>query len=141
MSKKNIYNLIGVIIIIGGGIFIAIYRGKKLDRTYKISTATFSVVDNGIRGSPEVFVDFYFRINNENKKGKTAINNTNSINDFEFLDSLLKNQTLPVIYQNDNPGNNRMLFTKKECEKYKVQLSTKEDRIINEIDSLVKSEK
>lgn len=135
--KKQTRSFIILFLMVVIVIIIALIRRNELKKNYVVISGKVTRLET-FRGGVDFFVHFKFENKNLNQKGISSIPNSSKSNDFAYLDSVLKNQSLPVIYQKDNIGNNKMLFSKEECEKYKVQLSPQEERIINTIDSLGK---
>jgi len=138
--RKQVYRFIILFLVVFIGLSIAYMRDKKLENNFIAIRGDVTGLETTVQ-NPEVFVRLKFNKINTNHNGMSSIFGSHKTHDFEFLDSLLKNQSLPIVYQKDNPSNKKMLFSKKDCKEYKVQLSPQEDRIINTIDSLVKSEK
>lgn len=138
--RKQVYGFIFLFLVVFIGLLIAYIQEKNLEKNFIIVEGNIIGLETTVQ-NPEVFVRFKFTEINNNHTGMSSVFESHKTHDYKFLDSLLKNQSLPVVYQKNNLGNNKMLFSKKECEKYKVQLSPQEERIINTIDSLVKSER
>ena len=140
MKNKNLVNFILILLMVGTGVSTAIYRNVYLDRNHKIIRGKITSLEVGVKGNPAVFVNYSFQLNQKSIQGKTAILNTNSLQDYKYLHSLIENKSLPILFQKDNFENNKMLFTKEDFEKYKVSPTHEEEEIVNRIDSLIDSE-
>jgi hypothetical protein len=82
------------------------------------------------------FVTYHFSFNNELITAKSSIPYA-GFRQILFIDSLLKGKSLPVIYQPNNPNNNRMLLTHHDYEEYKIDIPPDVSNIIRQIDSLI----
>ena len=138
--KGRAYGLIFLLVIVCIGLLIAYFQEERLKNNYITTAGAILNLETTVQ-NPEVFVRFSFLAGKFDKNGVSSIFNSHKMYDFKFLDSLLKNKSLPVIYQKGNPGNNKMLFSKNDCKIYRVQLSASEEKLINTIDSLTKSKK
>lgn len=134
--KKQKYGFMFLFLAVILIMLIAYILQKKLENNYIVTRGNVISLETTVQ-NPEVFVRFNFALGNSNHKGMSSILNSNKMNDFKFIDSILEDKSLPVVYQKGNPDNNKMLLSKKDCKKYKVQLSLQEDRLIRIIDSLV----
>jgi hypothetical protein len=116
------------------GFFIAYKKDEQLDKNYLIvrgyifNTETFPQ-------SVEIFVSYSFIENGDLQKSKSSIPFSKR-NKLEFINHLLQNKSLPVVYQIGDPANSKMLFTEREIKKYKVSLDTKSLILIKKIDSI-----
>lgn len=106
MKRQDIFLLLATITII---ISIVIIKKKKTVNLLKYGSLTVGIVDeiSGVDGS--LYVDYYFRINDNTFKGSRTISYSNEIREGDkYL----------VVFNRGAPKNNTMSFVK--AEQYKL---------------------
>ena len=116
------------------GIAYALFQKKQLKDNYVITIGKVKDVEYTSK-STDYFVSYIFPENNGISKSSIKYI---KFNDIVFLKILLVNKNFPVVYQKNNPNNNRMLFLEKDYKEYGIVPSQEQSIAINAIDSLLK---
>ncbi len=132
MKKKYWYLIfIGLISL---GVFWGYIKRDRLEENYLIASGHILNVESFPQGGG-IFVAYYFIVDGKKVYNKSAIPHSDR-SSISAINELLKNKNFPVIYENGNQHNSRMLFEVKEAEKYNVRLDDKIKYIMFNIDSL-----
>lgn len=123
--------LIGVCVI---GLGVAYFQKVKLEGNYVVTYGNIRFLEGSSKGGG-VLVEYSFDINGRNYLNKTAILYSQSFFPHKF--SFLVGKDLAVVYEKKLPGNSKMLFLRKEYEKFDITVSQKYDSIVKEIESIV----
>jgi len=135
MTKKDIIGYVFVLILCGIGFLFAVYKGKELDKNYQVTLGKVYDVETSSK-NPDVFAKFRYEISGQIFDHNSSIPCTHS-NCLQFLYSLLKEKSLPVVYQKNDPDNCLMILSLKESAKYQINLTSDQQKIITSIDSMV----
>src|SRR5947209_561044 len=114
MKAKYLY-YVGLIAACGIGFLYAYMKKKQLDTDYGITQGRVVNLSTS-PNSAAAFIKYDFQVGKALYSGSSSLP-IRTVDEYKFLNRILQNLRLPVIYQLHDPHNNQMILYVKDSEK------------------------
>lgn len=131
-GRKNIFGFAFLFAVVALGFFVAFMKRKSLERHTAFTSGQIYELTTSSK-SPDVIVRYKYRVEQEEHRGQNDLIGIRKV-DYQCLYKLLLNRSFPVVYDNKDHGNSRIIISERDYKRFNIKSPDSLSAIFNVID-------